>query len=359
MQTMKKFVCACLMLVMAVALLAQPAVAAVPTSVQITRVIQNDKNLILHITATDSMNQVATQSYNAEDYAIDLDGEYYPAQQVWEYAQQDGRIHYIVCVDISGSIGSPNYGGVAEEKNTIRESLNQFIDNLGPSEAMSLLTFGDRVERVATLSQDKEALKAAANALSFNDQNTQLYQAVYEAVGIGSESSNNGFPASAVIILTDGTDEPNKVGGDQWSYDRVIEQVSQSHIPVYTVAFTRQQDTFAQLRELADMSGGIFQNKDIYNFSSTLTTLQELSRRASIVLFELKTHKLSHQDIGQLDMYVRMYDDTIKDENDNPTVGVLLCTDTDSTIAKYSVLNDNDRLFAAKYMAFMPTQEEL
>ena len=77
------------------------------------------------------------------------------------------------------------------------------------------------------------------------------------------------------------------------------------------------------------------------------------------VLFELKTHKLSHQDIGQLDMYVRMYDDTIKDENDNPTMGVLLCTDTDSTIAKYSVLNDNDRLFAAKYMAFMPTQEEL
>lgn len=82
-------------------------------------------------------------------------------------------------------------------------------------------------------------------------------------------------------------------------------------------------------------------------------------RMKCFVLFELKTHKLSHQDIGQIDMYVRMYDDTVKDENDNPTVGVLLCTDTDSTIAKYSVLNDNDRLFAAKYMAFMPTQEEL
>ena len=79
----------------------------------------------------------------------------------------------------------------------------------------------------------------------------------------------------------------------------------------------------------------------------------------SFVLFELKTHKLSHQDIGQLDMYVRMYDSLIKDAGDNPTVGVLLCTDTDSTIARYSVLNDNDRLFAAKYMAYMPTQEEL
>nr|MCR5518256.1 PDDEXK nuclease domain-containing protein [Lachnospiraceae bacterium] len=52
-------------------------------------------------------------------------------------------------------------------------------------------------------------------------------------------------------------------------------------------------------------------------------------RMKCFVLFELKTHKLSHQDIGQIDMYVRMYDDTIKDENDNPTVGVLLCTDTD------------------------------
>ena len=52
------------------------------------------------------------------------------------------------------------------------------------------------------------------------------------------------------------------------------------------------------------------------------------------VLFELKTHKLTHQDIGQLDMYVRMYDDLVKDTDDAPTIGVLLCTDTDNTIAR-------------------------
>lgn len=77
------------------------------------------------------------------------------------------------------------------------------------------------------------------------------------------------------------------------------------------------------------------------------------------VIFELKTHKLSHQDIGQLDMYVRMYDDLIKEDNDQPTIGVLLCTDTDNTIARYSVLHDNDNLFAAKYMTYMPTEDEL
>ena len=77
------------------------------------------------------------------------------------------------------------------------------------------------------------------------------------------------------------------------------------------------------------------------------------------VIVELKTEKLTHQDIGQLDMYVRMYDDLKKQENDNPTIGVLLCTETDRTIIKYSVLNDNKNLFASKYVNYLPSEEEL
>jgi len=77
------------------------------------------------------------------------------------------------------------------------------------------------------------------------------------------------------------------------------------------------------------------------------------------VLIELKTDKMTHQDIGQLDMYVRMFDDLQKQEGDNPTIGILLCTETDKTIAKYSVLNDNQQLFAAKFMPYLPTEDEL
>ena len=77
------------------------------------------------------------------------------------------------------------------------------------------------------------------------------------------------------------------------------------------------------------------------------------------VILELKTEKLTHQDIGQLDMYVRMYDDLKKQENDNPTIGLLLCTETDGTIIKYSVLNDNKNLFASKYVNYLPSEEEL
>ena len=82
-------------------------------------------------------------------------------------------------------------------------------------------------------------------------------------------------------------------------------------------------------------------------------------RMKRFVIFELKTHKMEHSDIGQLDMYVRMYDDLVKDDSDNPTIGILLCTEADKVMAKYSVLNGSEQLFATKYMAYMPTEEEL
>lgn len=77
------------------------------------------------------------------------------------------------------------------------------------------------------------------------------------------------------------------------------------------------------------------------------------------VLLDLKTTKISHQDIGQMDMYVRMYDDLEKSESDNPTIGIVLCAETDSDIAKYSILKGNEQLFATKYKLFLPTEEEL
>lgn len=77
------------------------------------------------------------------------------------------------------------------------------------------------------------------------------------------------------------------------------------------------------------------------------------------VIIDLKTDKITHQDVGQLDMYVRMYDDLKKQETDNPTIGILLCTETDKTIAKYSVLSENEQLFASKYLPYLPTEAEL
>ena len=77
------------------------------------------------------------------------------------------------------------------------------------------------------------------------------------------------------------------------------------------------------------------------------------------VLIDLKTNKITHQDIGQMDMYIRMYDDLKRGEGDNPTLGIVLCADTDEDIAKYSILHGNEQLFASKYKLYLPTEEEL
>ena len=77
------------------------------------------------------------------------------------------------------------------------------------------------------------------------------------------------------------------------------------------------------------------------------------------VLIDLKTEKISHQDVGQMDMYIRMYDELKRSEGDNPTIGIVLCSDTDEDIARYSVLHGNEQLFASKYKLYLPTEEEL
>lgn len=77
------------------------------------------------------------------------------------------------------------------------------------------------------------------------------------------------------------------------------------------------------------------------------------------VLIDLKLDKLTHQDIGQMDFYVRYFDNEIKEKEDNPTIGIILCSDKKDTIVKYSVLNDNKNLFASKYQLYLPTERKL
>lgn len=77
------------------------------------------------------------------------------------------------------------------------------------------------------------------------------------------------------------------------------------------------------------------------------------------VLIDLKTEKITHQDVGQMNMYIRMYDELKRSEGDNPTIGIVLCSDTDDDIARYSVMHGNEQLFASKYKLYLPTEEEL
>ena len=77
------------------------------------------------------------------------------------------------------------------------------------------------------------------------------------------------------------------------------------------------------------------------------------------VLIDLKVGVITHQDVGQMDMYVRMYDELRRTEGDNPTIGIVLCSETSKDIARYSILKGNEQLFAAKYLPMLPSEEAL
>lgn len=77
------------------------------------------------------------------------------------------------------------------------------------------------------------------------------------------------------------------------------------------------------------------------------------------MLVDLKIGKLTHRDVGQMDGYVRLFEDRFKVEGDNPTIGLILCSDKSEAVAKYSVLRESEQLFATKYLPFLPTEAEL
>ena len=76
-------------------------------------------------------------------------------------------------------------------------------------------------------------------------------------------------------------------------------------------------------------------------------------------MVDLKVNRITYQDVGQMDMYLQMYDKIKKGPDDNPTIGIILCTETDSDVARYSTLAKNDQMFAAKYKLYLPDKEDL
>lgn len=125
-------------------------------------------------------------------------------------------------------------------------------------------------------------------------------------------------------------------------------------------ALERQIGTHYYERILASKEKKLVKIEADEKTKNLIATPKDIIKDPYVLEFlDLKKGKLTHQDVGQMDMYVRMYDDLEKDKYDNPTIGIILCTDKDNTVVKYSVLNDNENLFVSKYQMYLPSEEEL
>ena len=127
-----------------------------------------------------------------------------------------------------------------------------------------------------------------------------------------------------------------------------LEQSILNHLQKFLMELGKGYAFVARQQHIATDAGDYFIDLVFYNYILKC-----------FVLVDLKTTQISHQDVGQMDMYVRMYDDLKRSEGDNPTIGILLCSETSQDIARYSVLHGNEQLFAAKYLTYLPTKEQL
>lgn len=127
-----------------------------------------------------------------------------------------------------------------------------------------------------------------------------------------------------------------------------LEKAIISHLEKFLLEMGRGFAFVARQQHISTDAGDFFIDLVFYNYLLKC-----------FFLVDLKTTRVTHQDVGQMDMYVRMFDDLKRNEGDNPTVGLLLCADTSSDIARYSVLNGSKQLFAAKYLTILPSEAEL
>ena len=130
--------------------------------------------------------------------------------------------------------------------------------------------------------------------------------------------------------------------------ERTIETAIIDHLQQFLLEFGKGFAFVARQQHIVTDTSDFFIDLVFYNYLLKC-----------FVIIDLKTGGLTHQDVGQIDMYIRMYDDLKRSEDDNPTIGILLCSEKDETIVKYSVLNDKNQLFASKYLLYLPKEEEL
>ena len=127
-----------------------------------------------------------------------------------------------------------------------------------------------------------------------------------------------------------------------------LETVIIDHLQQFLMELGKGYAFVARQQHIATDAGDYFVDLVFYNYILKC-----------FVLVDLKTSQITHQDVGQMDMYVRMYDEMKRLPGDNPTIGILLCSETSKDIARYSILHDSKQLFATKYMTYLPTQEQL
>ena len=232
------------------------------------------------------------------------------------------------------------------------EIVNSCVHNLTWTHFRSLLRVADEDARVWYMSEaahENWNVRMLDRNISTQYYHRLLQSPKKEAVIAEMKRKNDQFPKTHFELVKSPVVAEFLGFKDEGSYlESDLESAILSHIRDFLMEMGRGFAFVARQQHIVTETEDYFIDLVFYNI--------ELK---CYVLVDLKMGKITHQDVGQIDMYVRMYDDLKRTAGDNPTIGILLCSETDEDIARYSVLHDNDRLFMSKYLTYLPTEEQL
>jgi predicted nuclease of restriction endonuclease-like (RecB) superfamily len=176
--------------------------------------------------------------------------------------------------------------------------------------------------------------------LSSGDKNAVENEAVEKVAALGNDTLE--FIKSPYVL------EFLNVKSDHKLYEDDLEQLLIDNLQEFLLELGRGFSFVARQKYIRADDEDFFIDLVFYNYLLKC-----------FVLIDLKIGRLTHQDIGQMDMYVRMYEDLYKIEGDNPTIGIILCSEKTEAVVKYSVLSESQQLFASKYLLYLPSEAEL
>lgn len=275
-------------------LLAGTAFAANTTELSIAQIRQNGGELYLYLTGVNERGEAALDTASWSDYAVSMSGTELQVTSAEACESLNETIHYIVCVDISGSIGGKGFTKDTNEPQYVKDALNSMIGDLRANEKMTLFSFGNKVTSLVEFSDDKAALYAAVEGLSFKDGNTALYEVINESTKF-AWNNRESAQRSAVLIITDGTDDANG-GSSNYTYENIRNDVRKRNVPVYTATFFREDsaggtESLNELRDLGSVSGGRLSNlpnaEEGYRMTDVVTNIQSLTRSSTRLTAQL------------------------------------------------------------------------
>lgn len=218
------------------------------------------------------------------------------------------------------------------------------LQNLKWSHILTTLRVEDETARrwyLETASQEMWNVRTLSRNIS-----TQYYERHYVQPSLPSESKP--VPQKAEILKTPMMAEFLGFKPEESFSERDLESSIITHLRDFMMELGRGFAFVARQQHIRTDAEDYFIDLVFYNVVLKC-----------YVLVDLKVGKITHQDVGQMDMYVRMYDELKRTEGDNPTIGIVLCSETDKDIARYSILKGNEQLFATKYKLYLPTEEQL